>query len=75
MNTYLAILQEMEKMNPQVNDIINPINLAWLSDWDGYEVGYDNVNVVGLYKVKDSDVYLYINMENNTVLERWEDAE
>jgi hypothetical protein len=49
--------------------------LGWQSDWNGYEVGYDDVNVVGLYQMLFTNVYLYIDMDTNTVLEYWEEQE
>jgi hypothetical protein len=49
--------------------------LGWQSDWNGYEVGYDNVNVVGFYQLIDTNVYLYIDMDTNRVLEYWEEKE
>lgn len=54
----------MIKANWQLND-----DLHWQSDWDGSEVGYDDVLVVGLYQLRDTDVYFYIDMENLVILE------
>jgi hypothetical protein len=47
-------------------------NLHWYSDYNGYEVGYDDVLVVGLYAIKDSHQECYINSEDGTILELWE---
>ena len=44
--------------------------MKWESDWNGYEVGYDDVLVVGLYML-DDETYAYIDVENNIILEKW----
>lgn len=44
-------------------------NLGWSSDWNGDEVGYDHVDVVGLYLLNDTDFGFYINMETMEILE------
>ena len=57
-------------------------NLRWSSDWNGDEVGYDDIDVVGLYSFtlnsycrdngySDKEVNMYINVENGEVLEAW----
>jgi len=46
-------------------------DLHWESDWNGYEVGYPEVPVVGLYRLKDKEVYFYINMETLEILNAW----
>jgi hypothetical protein len=43
-------------------------DLLWSSDWNGYEVGYDDIDVVGLYRLVGTDVYFYIDVENNKIL-------
>jgi hypothetical protein len=43
--------------------------LAWNSDWNGDEVGFPEVDVVGLYSI--GNVHFYINMETLEVLEIW----
>lgn len=48
---------------------LNFEDLMWSSDWNGYEVGYDDIGVVGLYTVKDMDIDLYIDMETMQILE------
>ena len=48
----------------------------WSSDWNGYEVGFDDVNVVGLYSVPGSSISYYVDTENGYVLDAWaEDVE
>ena len=44
-------------------------NLRWQSDWNGYEVGYPLVPVVGLYTNDDLGVDLYVNTETGDVIE------
>lgn len=52
-------------------------DLHWQSDWAGDEVGYDSINIVGLYSLTTimNTVYFYIDMETGTVLEAWTDGE
>ena len=48
--------------------------LAWQSDWNGDEVGFDEVDVVGLYSMeKDTgEIYnFYIDMNELRVLDFW----
>ena len=51
------------------NPYVRFSNLGWSSDWSGEEVGHDDVNIVGLYLLKDSDLGFYINMETMEILE------
>lgn len=44
-------------------------DLIWSSDWNGDEVGYDELNVVGLYILKDTDFGFYIDMDTMRILE------
>ena len=45
-------------------------DLIWQTDWNGDEVGYNEVNIVGLYKFKNGDeIYAYIDTESNRILE------
>jgi len=49
-------------------------DLIWQSDWNGDEVGFDDVEVVGLYSHERSDgkVYsYYIDMEKMIILDFW----
>jgi len=52
-------------------------DLIWQSDWNGYEVGYDDVGVVGFYMQyrDDGTYYFYIDVETDTVLELWKEQE
>ena len=43
----------------------------WSSDWNGDEVGFDDVNVVGLYFIPDSSISYYVDTENGYVLDAW----
>ena len=47
----------------------------WSSDWIGYEVGFDNASVVGLYSVPDSPISYYVDTENGYVLDAWTDED
>ena len=47
--------------------------IGWSSDWNGDEVGYPDVPVVGLYIWEG--VNMYINMDNMKVLESWVDED
>jgi len=49
-------------------------DLVWQSDWNGDEVGFDDVGVVGLYSHERSDgkeYYYYIDMEKMIILDFW----
>ena len=48
-------------------------NLVWMSDWNGYEVGFDDVETVGLYKYYD--LYMYVDIFEDVILESWFDLE
>lgn len=50
-------------------------NLRWSSDWNGEDVGFDDVPVVGLYTQErdDGDYSFYIDMETNDLLDFWKD--
>lgn len=56
---------------------IELINLAWSSDWNGDEVGYPEVGVVGLYSQErdDGSYSFYIDVETGKVLDFWKDVE
>lgn len=43
--------------------------MHWHADWNGDEVGYDNVSVIGLYSI--GDMYMYIDIENDSIVEAW----
>jgi len=44
-------------------------SLHWHSDWSGYEVGYPEVNIVGLYSSEELDADIYVDTETGNVLE------
>jgi hypothetical protein len=46
-------------------------NLIWQSDWAGDEVGHDDIDIVGLWMIIDTDIHLYIDMETNEILSGW----
>lgn len=58
-----------------VGSKVNYTELHWQSDWNGYEVGFPDVDVVGLYSVPDSDISLYVNVESSEILELWNESE
>ena len=47
--------------------------LHWYSDFNGEEVGYPYIDVVGYYV--HEELNLYIDTETETVLEMWFDEE
>ncbi|EJG1247466.1 hypothetical protein ACEVOE_000383 [Staphylococcus pseudintermedius] len=47
--------------------------LRWHSDWNGDEVGYDDVDVVGYYSYHDLNLCIDVNTLN--ILEAWFDEE
>ena len=50
-------------------EIIQYTSLHWQSDWNGDEVGYDEVEIVGCYSQGPHNYY--IDIENSMVLEHW----
>lgn len=52
-------------------------NCVWSSDWSGYEVGFDEHDVVGLYRneTEDGSYNYYIDMETLELLEFWRSDE
>lgn len=52
-------------------------NLIWSSDWNGYEVGYPESEVVGLYSQErdDGSYSFYLDMETGKVLDFWRDSD
>lgn len=47
--------------------------LHWQSDWNGDEVGYPERCVIGYYTYRELN--LYIDTENDEVVEMWFDEE
>ena len=50
-------------------------DLHWWSDWNGYEVGFPECNVVGLYHSEKLDCDFYIDVETNEILQVFKDSE
>lgn len=50
-------------------------DLYWSSDWNGYEVGYPDSEVVGLYcqDREDGRYSFYIDFERDEILDFWKD--
>lgn len=47
-------------------------DLRWESDWNGYEVGHDDVGVIGLWRWRDTGVYMYLDAETMEIVSVWE---
>lgn len=44
-------------------------DLHWYSDWNGYEVGYPDIEVVGLYALKmNPKILFYVDTENQKII-------
>lgn len=50
-------------------------NLHWWSDWNGYEVGFPEVNIVGLYHSEKLECDFYIDVETGEILHVFMDCE
>ena len=60
----------MEEVSLKLTDI------SWSSDWDGKEVGFDDVESVGLftgYDKNDNLYSFYFNYYSGQILELWLD--
>ena len=57
-----------------VCSMIKISDLFWISEWRGYEVGLDDVRVVGMYSSKNLEADFYINSEDGEILHimKWE---
>ena len=58
-----------------IGTTVDYIKDNWSSDWNGYEVGFDDVNVVGLYSIPDSTISYYVDTENGYVLDAWAEVD
>lgn len=54
-----------------VGDTVGYGELGWSSDWNGDEVGYDDIDVVGLYHFLRTDIDVYLDTETGRILEMW----
>lgn len=63
---------DYEGVTYEIGDEVNYPSFHWSSDWNGYEVGYDDIDVVGLYSFPHTEVYFYVDVETGTILEMWE---
>lgn len=52
-----------------IGDKVDIASLHWQSDWDGYEVGYDDILIVGFYSSPDGEVDYYIDVETGKVID------
>lgn len=54
------------------------VKMLWSSDWNGEEVGYPESTIVSLYTAENEEgktLYLYVDIENNKILDFWIDNE
>lgn len=54
------------------------VKMLWSSDWNGEEVGYPESTIVSLYTTESEEgktLYLYVDIENNKILDFWIDDE
>ena len=58
-----------------IGTIVDYTEDHWWSDWNGDEVGFDDVNVVGLYSIPDSPISYYVDTENGYVLDAWAEVD
>ena len=57
-------------MTYSIGDEVDFNRLHWQSDWNGYEVGHDNVEVIGLYSDPNNEkVDYYINVDTHRIVE------
>ena len=61
--------------NELIGTTIDYTKDRWSSDWNGDEVGFDDVDVVGLYSVPDSTISYYVDTETGYVLDAWVDED
>lgn len=66
---------EIDGVVYEIGDSVNYYDVHWSSDWSGDEVGYGDIDVVGLYSFPHTEIYMYLNMEDGTILEMWEDTD
>lgn len=50
-------------------------DLTWQSDWNGEEVGHPDVLVAGLWRWRDSDIYVYMNAETSEIIDIWQEEQ
>ncbi len=53
----------------KVGDQIGFDEIGWSSDWNGDEVGYPEIDVVGLYTILETGQDVYIDSSNGIILE------
>lgn len=53
-----------------IGDTVDYTKLGWQSDWDGEDVGFNDILIVGLYSDPNHEkVSYYIDMETSKTLE------
>lgn len=59
-----------------IGDTVDYTKMGWQSDWDGEDVGFDDVLIVGLYNDPNYEgVSYYIDMETDKILEVFTEGE
>lgn len=58
-----------------IGDKVDYTKLHWQSDWNGYEVGFENIGVVGLYTNPNTNEDYYIDMESSKILQIFSEEE
>lgn len=60
-----------------IGNKLDYVNDHWQSDWNGDEVGFPDVPVVGLYSLKNQPIDYYVDTETGVILDAWstEDSE
>lgn len=68
---YTEVRRLVEIVNKKGSDSMDGIikNLHWYSDWNGDEVGYPEVLVVGFYYSEALDCHFYVNTETMEIIE------
>lgn len=59
----------------EVGDYVDFRALMWSSDWNGDEVGYPEIEVVGLYADPGDKYMYYVNSDTGEVLDVWTTVE
>ena len=58
------------------------VNVKWESDWNGEDLGYPEIEVIGLYSMElpageeePQTLYFYIDAETDALIEAWTEQE
>ena len=69
------MVAQVDGVEYRIGDTAEYCDLHWSSDWNGDECGYDDIDVVGLYSFKGTEIYMYLDTENGTILDMWENED